>query len=108
MEIIMVKLNGREFPTHIDEHGVQRFVGNQIIYNYVHRNIGLWEKLKHGEFERLGGYGLNEVSIDYRVGMTGITLDEMLDFFTGMRYSVSGMIDLSHFEAVEVENPLWD
>lgn len=107
MAIIMVKLNGKDYPTQIDKHGVQRFVENPIVSNLVHKNIGAHDKLSRAEYERIGVYGLNEIALDYYTGASGITLEHLLDFYTQTGYSVSGMLDLSYFEDVEVDNPLW-
>lgn len=105
MEIIEVKLNGKPYQTHIDEHGVQRFVANKALSNIVHGLVGLYGRIGYREFEALGLYGLNELSLDYHRGL--IPQQDMIDLYTQMGYSVSGFCDLSYFQDLEIENPLW-
>ena len=104
-DTIMVKLDGKKYPTHL-VNGVQRFVPSPIVEAIVSNQIEVYSRLGYKRFKELGIYGLNEISMDFQLGK--YTVQEMLDFHTSHGYSVSGMLDLSFFEDVEVENPLWE
>ena len=107
---IPVKVNGREYMTVIDEHGVQRFVANPIVAAFVHASGDAYNKWQQEnpvatrDWSK-APFSLND--IDYRPGKT-YTLDELIEFSTLHGYSVSGMCDLSFMEDVTVENPLWE
>lgn len=105
-DIIMVKINGREFRTQLDSRGVQRFVTNPVVKRLMDKIGDAYDKLGYRQFEALGLYGMNEIGMDFHLGL--YTVDDMLDFLTQTGYSVSGMLGLSYFEDVTVENPLWD
>ena len=102
---IVVKLNGKEYQTEM-VNGVQRFVPNPVVKKLLDKNSNVYCSLGYRKFEELGLYSLNEISLDFYQGE--FTVEDMLDFYTQTGYSVSGMLDLSYFEDVEVENPLWD
>lgn len=101
-EIIPVKLNGKEYPSYIDDHGVQRFVPNPIVKRMIDKTMKSSGQLKNGV------YNLNDVAMDYYSDPDWASTEDMLDFYTQINYSVSGMVDLSYFEDVVVENPLWE
>lgn len=103
-DIVMVKLNGKDYPTHMVD-GVQRFVENPIVNRLMDKIGDAYNKLGYRQFEALGLYGLNEIGTDFHRGL--YTVEDMLDFYTQTDYSVSGMLDLSCFRGVTVENPLW-
>jgi hypothetical protein len=88
--IIPVKLNGEEFPTIIDEKGAQRFIKNRIVQRLMDHFPG----------------GMNQLSIDYQEGR--FTQHEYMLFCISLGYSVCGFGDLSAFEDIEIDNPLWD
>lgn len=104
-ENIVVKLNGKEYQTEL-VNGVQRFVPNPVIEKLVDKDIEIYNKLGYKKYEEMGLYGLNEIAMDFHRGE--FTVEDMLAFYTQIGYSVSGMLDLSFFEELEVENPLWD
>lgn len=88
-EVIVVKIGGKPFETIIDNDGVQRFKVNKL-------------------FDRLyksGRIDLNQLAIDYQRGL--FTQEEYLHFYLGLGYSVSGFSELSFFEDLEIDNPLW-
>lgn len=108
MEIINVKINGKDYPSYIDGHGVQRFVSNPIVEAFLDSVQELL--VQHGWkwIDDHGLYTLHSLSMDYQLGRKGITLEHMIDYFTMIGYSVSGFCDLSYFKDIEIENPLWD
>lgn len=99
-EKIPVKIGGRVYQTFLDERGVQRFVTNSVINQIID-----WDgdRSLHGSGE---DYILNRISIAYQEGQ--FSEEDMLDFYTSFGYSVSGLVSLSYFEHLPVENPLWD
>lgn len=105
MEIIEVKLNGRPYPTHIDEHGVQRFVANEAISLIVGSIVNLYSRVGYREFESYRLFSLNEIAVQYHRGL--IPLEDMIGLYTQMGYSVDGFLDLSYFQGLEIENPRW-
>lgn len=108
-----VKVNGRNYDTVIDDHHVQRFVGNRVVRDFISGT-----SVKYNEWlEKIplqvrnwkdAPFTLND--IDYHPQEQGgtYTLDELIEFSTLHGYSVSGMCDLSFMEGVEVDNPLWN
>jgi hypothetical protein len=96
---IMVKVGGVEYETVIDQYGTQRFVANPdhwlvkqipIVWDtYLKKNIQdmntMYYRYKNGEFSQR-----DYAEMNMAVG-----------------YSVSGFCDLSNFNDMIVENPLW-
>jgi hypothetical protein len=70
---------------------VQRFVANPVL-------CALWES---------GALDLNRLEIAFQTGRSGLTLRQYAEIMMGLGYSVSGFRDLSTFESMEIENPLW-
>lgn len=102
-EIIIVKVDGREFETYIDEHGVQRFLENAAIRRYVDfANEGPPDfKIKEG------AYTLNDLWIDWHESSReDFPIEDMMVFYTMMGYSVSGFADV--FPDAYIENPRWE
>ena len=89
---MIVKIDGREFETEM-VNGVQRFKGNPVVDKMCMENI-------HGRL-----YTPNDVAVDYHNGL--FTKEEVQEFNILIRYSVSGAMDLSCFDGVTVDNPLW-
>lgn len=93
---IVVKVGEKEFQTFIDSDGVQRFCGNSVIETIVHTYMN----------EPNSNFNLNNLAIDYYNGK--YSSEHWLDFMTSFGYSVSGLLDLTAFQYLPVENPLWE
>lgn len=104
---ITVKINGKEYQTYLDKHGTQRFVENRIVSRFIDSNVALYSKMGWKWMEDNNVYTLNDLSMEYH-GKGEFSLDEMIEFHTMIGYSVGGFAELSYFEDVEIENPLWD
>jgi hypothetical protein len=89
-DIIEVKVNGVGYPTHIDDQGVQRFVGNGVL-------LHLYES---------GSIDMNQLRREYH--QAKFSQKDYMEFHIGIGYSVHGFCDLSVFEDVIVENPVWE
>ena len=92
-DIIMVKINGKEYTTVIDSDGVQRFKANSIVRHIVDRYVDL-----------------NDLWLDFNHSKNMIIEDMML-FYADMGYSVCGFLDIFNSEKVpnlEINNPLWE
>jgi hypothetical protein len=85
---IMVKVGDYPYETYIDENGVQRFRSNSVIRSIVDKDP----------------YMLNDLAISYQEGK--FSDKDFLDFYTSFGYSVSGLVDLSRFTHLNVENPV--
>ncbi len=87
---VIVKLNGREFISYIDNKLVQRFKTNSIVNDiFDEYNVDL-----------------NKLYINFQ--NRKYTEKEWLEFYTMINYSVSGFSSLEDFQDVEIENPLWE
>lgn len=99
-----VKVGDWEYDTVIDSDRVQRFVGNEAIRMMVDGSNN-----DYGQSMTNRGpnpsFSLNDLAMAFHQGE--IPLKDMVDFYTGMQYSVSSFCDLSYFETLEVSNPLW-
>jgi hypothetical protein len=93
---IPVKLGGKIFQTFIDKNGVQRFCGNSVIT----------ELMSNNDSNPQSPTSLNKLAIDYHTGK--YSSEDWLDFMTSFGYSVSGLMDLTEFTYLPIENPLWD
>lgn len=85
----MVKFGEKEYPTYIDEYGVQRFYENSVI--------------RHLRYTK--AIDLNELSGDFFENK--FTQIDFLEFNMALGYSVSGLAELSYFQDLEIDNPLW-
>ena len=95
MTDIIVKIGGVEYATYLDERGTQRFYensNNPLILSSP--------KQKNGEPD------FNQMSILYRQGK--FSQREYAEFNMAVGYSVYGFSELSSFEDMLIENPLWD
>lgn len=105
--IIPVRVGSRTFDTVIT-NGVQRFVSNTVIRSFVDAsgeafNEWLRSGRNNGEPEP---YSLNTVDVEYHQGKHSV--DDLLTLYTSIGYSVSGFMDLSLFDDLEIRNPLWE
>lgn len=90
MSEIIVKVSGIEYPTVIDEHGIQRFIKNRLFCHLVDS----------------GQVNLNKLHIDYLHDK--FSKREYAEFTMMLGYSVSGFAGLSSFQDMEIKNPLWE
>lgn len=88
-ETIIVKIDGQEFQTFLDENGTQRFRGNSVIRHLVDTDAA----------------DLNRLSIEFQNGK--FSNSDWIDFYTSFGYSVGGLLDVSDFTSLDIENPLW-
>ena len=98
-ETIIVNVGGRSFETYIDRNGVQRFRVNTVLNHLcdlMTKNLTVDGK----------SYGLNDMCLEFFNGK--FSNDDWLTWYTSFGYSVSGFMDLSFFDHLEIENPLWD
>lgn len=86
---VMIRLDGFEYPTIIDDQGVQRFYKNEVVDHL---------------FEA-GRLDLNKLALEFRQGK--FSLRHYAEFYMSLGYSVSGFMDLSAFSEMKIENPLW-
>ena len=96
---ITVKVGDRTFDTIIDNEGVQRFIANgvvRLIVDKMEKDYG-WS----GE-----PFNLNTLAQLYYHDK--FTQDDYLTFYTMMGYSVCGLAELSFFQDLEIENPVWE
>jgi hypothetical protein len=89
-DIIKVKVGGVEYDTIIDHNNVQCFKCNSVI-DYLLMT------------QRLN---LNQLAMDYQ--MKKFSQRDYAEFNMMLGYSVSGFRELSSFEDMEIENPLWE
>ena len=92
---IPVKIGDKEYQTYLDRHGVQRFVGNSVITRIMDHHSDPNATLS-----------LNTLIVEYQQGR--FSTEDWLDFMTSFGYSVGGLLDLSEFSYLPVENPLWE
>jgi hypothetical protein len=88
-DIIPVTIDGITFDTAII-NGVQRFVKNGVIDHLY----------------RCDKIDLDQLAISYIMGL--FSLHDYLIFYTQLGYSVPGLMDLSHFQNLEIKNTLWE
>lgn len=89
-DVILVKIDGRLFETYMDIDGTQRFKGNSVVQH----------------LRDSGAIDVNELTIEYHNGK--FANDDWLDFYTSLGYSVSGLMDLSFFSMLDIDNPIWN
>lgn len=87
-----VTVGGVAYPTIIDDHGVQRFVADPLLQ----------------ECCDCGALNLNKLAIAYQMGTCKLTQRQYAELNMKLGYSVAGFADLSSFEDMEIENPLWE
>lgn len=110
-EIIMVRVGERSFKTALDNNGVQRFMPHDECPAELVEKMRDWDEYlssKDSRYETIpaGIYTPNDLAIDFYNGV--YTVDEMLSYETYSGYSVSGLADLSYFDDMEIDNPLWN
>jgi hypothetical protein len=88
-DVIIVKVGGNSYETVIDKAGVQRFRKNAVLDHLFNS----------------GRLDLNQLAIDYRRG--AFDQRTYAEFNMALGYSVCGFAELSSFEDMEIENPLW-
>lgn len=89
-DVIVVRVGGVEYETVIDQNGTQRFRANGLI-----------------RCLRDAGYtNLNTLAMAY--GEKRFTQREYAEFNMALGYSVSGFAELSSFQDMLIENPLWN
>lgn len=86
---VMVKVGGVQYPTIIDQDGVQRFKINTLFHYLL--NSGMVDMSRLADGFQQGSF----------------TQAEYLAFYMGIGYPVSGLAELSFFEDLKIENPLW-
>ncbi len=87
---IIVKVQGINYLTEIDSHGVQRFKENSVIRFLVNKEI----------------IDLNKLFIAFQEKK--FTKRDYAEFNMMLGYSVGGFADLSSFEDWEIDNPIWN
>ena len=87
-----MRVGGVTYPTVITDDGVQRFVEDPLLARC---------------FE-CGALDLNKLGIAYQLGTSGLTQREYAELNMKLGYSVGGFCDLSSFQDLEIENPLWN
>lgn len=97
--IIVVKINGKDYDTKIDPDGVQRFVGDTLVKylrlcQYIDLNL-MYKDFYSGKIA-LEDYQRFYIMIGYSVA----GFDEI--------FGVSGLRNFEEYGLAEIENPLWD
>ena len=109
---IMVKVGGQEYETIIDEYGVQRFIANGVMKVLQQNFFDEWDKYcKTGlqmfiGNEHLEPMGYNKLAVMYIQG--AFSQRDYLEFYMSTGSSVSLIAEMSFFEDLEIENPLWE
>jgi len=90
--VVKVKIGGKEYDTVIDKSrkAIQVFRTNALIRHLLDS----------------GQITMDRLNADYAEGK--FSQKEYLHFYMGLGYSVCGISELSFFENLEIENPLWD
>lgn len=97
-DIIKVKVGGVEYETYIDPNGVQRFRANSLL-NFLFENRK--NKNQNSKID------LNEIAILFHTKQP-FSQRDYAEFNMMLGYSVCGFAELSSFEDMEIENPLWE
>lgn len=87
--VIRVKVDGEEFETVLVD-GVQRFKTNHLFNYLVDTNK----------------INLNDLSVAYQNNK--FSKREYMLFLMGLGYSVCGFSEISNFEDLHIENPIWE
>ena len=88
-DVVRVRVGGVYYDTIIDKQGVQRFHQNDVV-----RYLQDTEQLN-----------LNQLALAYRIGKFSRRC--YAEFMMSLGYSVSGFCELHAFQAMEIENPVW-
>lgn len=102
-----VKVGDWEYDTVIDDRLTQRFVGNGVLVmlsNAMIRDYNNRNRYRSNSYTTSVGY--DEIVNAYENGE--VSLKDMVDFYTGTRYSVGAFATLSTFEHLEIFNPVWE
>lgn len=89
--IVKVKVGGVEYDTVLVKGDLQRFVQNDILARCVENGL----------------IDMNRARILYHEGKMG-TKRQYAEFHMAIGYSVRGFEELSLFQDMEIENPLWE
>lgn len=105
-DITTVVINGRKFITIIDDKGTQRFKGNTAVRAFVDASIVEWEKWLRTDRSQPEPYSLNDLVMGFYEGKH--TLDEIIELYSNIGYSLGGFSDASADWDVTIRNPLWE
>jgi hypothetical protein len=89
-DVIYVRVGGRRYKTIIDAHGVQRFKENGLLRHLVDTKV----------------IDLNKLAVTYMMGKP-FSRRHYAEFMMSIGYSVCGFAELSNFQGMAIENPLW-
>ena len=89
---IIVKVGGLTYVTIIDAKGVQRFKENKLISHLI-------DTICPSDIMNLLPHAFWGEKFSQR---------EFAEFYMSIGYSVSGFGELSFFEDMDIENPLWE
>ena len=89
-DVIKIKVGGVAYDTFIDDKGVQRFKKNSVLDYLVNTGV----------------INLNPLVIMF--ASDRFTQRDYAEFNMMLGYSVDGFADLSSFQDMEIENPLWN
>lgn len=104
-ETFDVKVNGRPFVTVIDPEGTQRFKVNQAVYFMKEGTHAVAENSRTmGLSAPLGNVGLSELYVLFENGK--ISLNDYIDFYAMIGYSICGFMELFGAIGVTIDNPL--
>jgi hypothetical protein len=98
-DTVMVKVGGVEYPTIITETGTQRFIENRD-HPLVVKCGQVFDRATNSMVDDMNGMVLR-----YHRGE--FTQREYAEFNMAIGYSVSGFCELSNFQDMDIENPLW-
>ena len=88
---IMIRIGAKPVLTYIDERGTQRIFPNRII-----REVSNTNKVTDP----------NTIRAMYEQGH--YSLEEYLEYDLQTNWSVCGLCELSRYEFIDVDNPMWD
>lgn len=98
-DIIKVKVGGIEYETYIDERGTQRFRKNSLLDFLFNSRENKKQNSK---------VDLNELAILFHSKNPPFSQRDYAEFNMMLGYSVAGFAELSSFEDMEIENPVWE
>jgi len=108
-DIVPIRVGTRVVDTVFDEYSTQRFRVNPILKAWVDGTTSAMNRYnsRHALNDRHDDevFNLNDMCKLYHEGK--FTLDEWLDFYLQIGYSVAGFCDLSFFDDLEIVNPVW-
>ncbi len=88
-DVVTVSVGGVDYETVIDKDGVQRFRRNMVL-DFLFKDKRL---------------DLNQLAVDYH--HKKFDQRSYAEFNMALGYSVCGFADLSSFQDMEIDNPLW-